>query len=65
MPAVFLPRWKAFGAAVEYARARDQVSPGMGAALVDPIVVRAHRAEVLGVGAIVVTMLLKQFYALE
>jgi predicted integral membrane protein DUF2269 len=61
VPTVFLPRGKAFGAALEDAKARDQVTPGLRAAFADPLVVRAHWAELVGVGAILVLMVLKPF----
>ena len=61
VPTVFLPRGRLFGAALDDAKARDQVTPGLRAAFADPIVVRSHWAELLGVGAILVLMVLKPF----
>jgi hypothetical protein len=61
VPTVFLPRGRVFGSALEDATARGQITPRLRAAFADPVVVRAHRAELLGVGAILVLMVLKPF----
>jgi uncharacterized membrane protein len=61
VPTVFLPRGKAFGAALADATARDEVTPSLRAAFADRVVVRSHWAELAGVGAILVLMVLKPF----
>ena len=61
VPTVFLPRGKVFGAALADATARDEVTPGLRAAFADRVVVRSHWAELVGVGAILVLMVLKPF----
>ena len=61
VPTVFLPRGKLFGAALDEATARDEVTPGLRAAFADRAVVRSHWAELIGVGAILALMVLKPF----
>lgn len=61
VPTVFLPRGKIFGSALEDAKARDSVTPALRAAFADPVVVRSHWAELIGVGAILALMVLKPF----
>lgn len=61
VPTVFLPRGRVFGAALDDAVARDEVTPGLRAAFADRVVARAHWAEFIGVGVIVVLMVLKPF----
>lgn len=61
VPTVFLPRGKIFGAALEDAAARDEVTPRLRTAFADPVTVRSHWAELIGVGAILVLMVLKPF----
>ena len=61
VPTVFLPRGRVFGAALADATARNEVTPGLRAAFADPVTVRFHWAELIGVGAILVLMVLKPF----
>ena len=61
VPTVFLPRGRLFGAALVEAIEQNQVTPRLRAAFADPIVVRAHWAELIGVGAILALMVLKPF----
>ena len=61
VPTVFLPRGRIFGAALADATARDEVTAGLRAAFADPLTVRSHWAELIGVGAILVLMVLKPF----
>jgi predicted integral membrane protein DUF2269 len=59
VPTVFLPRGRVFGAALEQATARGEVTPGLKAAFTDPVVVRSHWGELIGFGLILVLMVLK------
>lgn len=61
VPTVFLPRGRVFGAALEDATARGEVTPGLKAAFADPVVVRSHWGELAGIGFILVLMVLKPF----
>jgi uncharacterized membrane protein len=61
VPTVFLPRGKVFGAALADATALDEVTPRLRAAFADRVVVRSHWAELVGVAAILVLMVLKPF----
>ena len=61
VPTVFLPRGRIFGAALENATARGEVTPGLKAAFADPVVVRSHWGELVGFGLIFVLMVLKPF----
>jgi uncharacterized membrane protein len=61
VPTVFLPRGRVFGAALDDALARNEVTPSLRAAFADRVVARSHWAEFIGVGVIVVLMVLKPF----
>jgi uncharacterized membrane protein len=61
VPTVFLPRGKVFGAALEDATRRREVTPGLRAAFADRVVAGSHWAELVGVGAILALMVLKPF----
>ena len=61
VPTVFLPRGRVFGAALDDAVARNEVTPRLRAAFADRVVVRSHWAEFIGVAVIVVLMVLKPF----
>jgi uncharacterized membrane protein len=61
VPTVFLPRGRVFGAALDDAVARDEVTSGLRAAFADRVVARSHWAEFIGVAVIVVLMVLKPF----
>jgi uncharacterized membrane protein len=61
VPTVFLPRGRLFGAALADATQRNEVTSGLRAAFADKVVVRSHWAELIGVGAILVLMVLKPF----
>ncbi len=61
VPTVFLPRGRVFGAALDDAIARNEVTPGLRAAFADRVVARSHRGEFIGVAVIVVLMVLKPF----
>jgi uncharacterized membrane protein len=61
VPTVFLPRGRLFGAALDDALARDEVTPSLRAAFADRVVARSHRGEFIGVGVIVALMVLKPF----
>jgi uncharacterized membrane protein len=61
VPTIFLPRGRVFGAALDDALARNEVTPGLRAAFADGVVARSHRAEFIGIGVIVALMVLKPF----
>ena len=61
VPTVFLARGRIFGAALDDAVARNEVTPGLRAAFADRVVARSHRAEFIGVAVIIVLMVLKPF----
>jgi uncharacterized membrane protein len=61
VPTVFLPRGRIFGAALDDAVARNEVTPGLQAAFADRVVARSHWAEFIGIAVIVVLMVLKPF----
>jgi uncharacterized membrane protein len=61
VPTVFLPRGRVFGAALDDAVARKEVTPGLRAAFADRVVARSHLAEFIGVAVIVALMVLKPF----
>jgi uncharacterized membrane protein len=61
VPTVFLPRGRVFGAALDDALARNEVTPGLRTAFADRVVARSHWAEFIGIAVIVVLMVLKPF----
>ena len=61
VPTVFLPRGRIFGAALEDATARGDLTPSLRAAFADPVVARSHWGELVGFGLILVLMVLKPF----
>jgi hypothetical protein len=61
VPTVFLPRGRVFGAALDDAVARNEVTAGLRAAFADRVVARSHWTEFIGVGLIVALMALKPF----
>lgn len=61
VPTIFLPRGKAFGAALASAEERRTVTPDLKAAFYDPAVAFARNAELLGVAFILAMMVLKPF----
>ena len=62
VPTVFLPRGKRFEGALEEARdAGASVTPALTAALADPVVAFARRAELAVVALIIVLMVTKPF----
>ena len=61
VPLVFLPRGRLFEAALRDAAAAGRMTPELKECLADPVVRWAHRAEMLGVAAVVVLMVLKPF----
>jgi uncharacterized membrane protein len=61
VPTVFLPTGKVFDTAMERARAAGAVTRDLTAALNNPLVAWAHRAEFVMIGLIVVLMVVKPF----
>ncbi len=61
VPTVFLPRGRAFGAALAEARAGGSVTPALREAFRDPAVRAARAFEVGGIAVIVALMVLKPF----
>jgi uncharacterized membrane protein len=61
VPTVFLPRGRAFEAALAEARATGSVTPALRAAFADPAVRAARTYEVVGIALIVALMVLKPF----
>jgi uncharacterized membrane protein len=61
VPLVFLPRGRAFEAALQAARGGGQITPDLRRPMADPIVRWAHAAELVGVSIIVVLMVFKPF----
>jgi uncharacterized membrane protein len=61
VPVIFLPRGKAFDAALQEAVDHDEITPDLRAQIADPVVRLAHAAELLGLGLIVVLMVFKPF----
>jgi len=61
VPTVFLPRGRTFGAALEDATVRGDLTPSLRAAFADPVVARSHWGELVGFGLILVLMVLKPF----
>ena len=61
IPLVFIPRGKRFGAALEGALTRGQVTPELTAAFHDRAVARAHVYELVVVGSILILMITKPF----
>ena len=59
VPTVFLPRGRAFEAALADARSRGTVTDELRAAFADPTVRAARTFEVVGIGVIVALMVLK------
>jgi hypothetical protein len=59
VPSVFIPRGRAFEAALEGATAAGAVAPDLRAAFDDPVVRAAHWAEVIALAAIVALMVTK------
>ena len=61
VPTVFLPRGRAFEAALAEARAAGSVTPALRAAFEDPQVRAARSFEIAGIAVIVALMVLKPF----
>jgi hypothetical protein len=61
VPLVFLPRGRAFEAALADADARGQVTPELSAAFRDPATERARLAEATGLVVVIALMVLKPF----
>ena len=61
VPIVFVPRGRAFDAALDDARQRGDVTPELTAAFRDPIVALARDAELVVVAVIIGLMVLKPF----
>ena len=61
VPLVFLPRGQRFGAALENALTREQMTPELRAALEDPVVKAAHLYEMIAMAVVVFLMVLKPF----
>jgi len=61
VPLVFLPRGRAFEAALQAARGGGQITPDLRRPMADPIVRWAHAAELVGVSLILVLMVFKPF----
>ncbi len=61
VPLVFLPRGRRFEAALEAARAENQITPALRREMADPVVRGAHVVEMMGVAGIVALMVLKPF----
>jgi hypothetical protein len=61
VPLVFLPRGRAFDAALAEADARGHVTPELSAAFRDPAVERARLAEVIGLLVVIALMVLRPF----
>lgn len=61
VPLVFLPRGRAFEAALADANARGHVTPALSAAFRDPAVERARLAEAIGLLVVIALMVLKPF----
>jgi hypothetical protein len=61
VPLVFLPRGRAFDAALQGAAASGQITPALAAAWRDPVVRAAHLYELAAVSAIFVLMVSKPF----
>jgi hypothetical protein len=61
VPTVFLPRGKVFEGALEDAKQRGEVTPGLHTALRDPAVRNARAAELVVIAVILVLMVTKPF----
>jgi hypothetical protein len=61
VPTIFLPRGRAFEAALDAARARGEVTPELATAFRDPAVAFARTYEAVAVGMIIALMVLKPF----
>ena len=61
IPAVFIPRGRAFEAAMADARAKGIITPALRAAWNDPAVAFARRYELVSIAIIVALMVLKPF----
>jgi hypothetical protein len=61
VPLVFVPRGKAFAAALEAAEARGEYTPELRAAFHDPLTRAAHVYELGAVTVVLVLMLTKPF----
>jgi uncharacterized membrane protein len=61
IPAIFVPRGRAFEAEMAAAREAGTVTPGLRAAWADPAVALARRYELAAIGLIVALMVLKPF----
>lgn len=61
VPVVFLPRGKAFAAALADAEAHDRITPALVAAWRDPVVRGAHAYELVTTTLVLVLMLTKPF----
>lgn len=61
VPLAFLPRGKVFEAVLQDGLARGEITRALRDHLADPVVRRAHVAELVGVGIIVALMVFKLF----
>jgi hypothetical protein len=61
VPLVFLPRGRAFEAALQAARGGGRITPELRRLMADPTVGWAHAAELVGVSIIVILMVFKPF----
>jgi hypothetical protein len=61
VPTIFIPRGKAFGAALAAAQEQGAITPELRSSFKDPAVAFARNAEMLGVAFIVALMVLKPF----
>ena len=61
VPTIFLPRGKLFGAALDEAISRGQVTARLRGAFADPAARWAHRSELAAIALIVALMVLKPF----
>jgi hypothetical protein len=61
VPTVFLPHGKIFGAALEDAKQRGEVTPELRLALRDPAVRKARATELVVVAVILTLMVTKPF----
>jgi hypothetical protein len=61
VPLVFLPRGRLFGAELDAATEKDEVTFGLRTAFADPVVRAAHIYELVVVGTVLVLMIWKPF----
>jgi hypothetical protein len=61
VPLIFLPRGRAFAAALDDARQRGSVTPELTAAFHDPMVAFARTYEIVVIAIVIALMILKPF----